>query len=128
MAKLVSLKAVETGQPFELSHQKEVSPALKCAVVLEMAHICFWYMTAKPYNKLESWYDKQFLDSFPILQFMICKGKGDFENFFFFLISNIMSSVNNNYLYAKFASALATLMWHFMMIAMEEVDEDVFGF
>lgn len=41
MAKLVSLKAVETGQPFELSHQKEVSPALKCAVILKMAHNCF---------------------------------------------------------------------------------------
>lgn len=46
----------------------------------------------------------------------------------FFRIFNVLSSVNNNYLYAKFASALATLMWHFMKIAMEEVDEDVFGF
>ena len=29
------LKAVENGLPFELSHHKDVSPALKCAVILK---------------------------------------------------------------------------------------------
>ncbi len=51
----------------------------------------------------------------------------DFENFGSFF-SNTMSSENNDCLYAKFASALATPMWHFMKIAMEEVRRNLFGF
>lgn len=53
--------------------------------------------------------------------------KGEiFENSFSFrLICNTMSS-ENDYLYAKFASALATPMWHFMKTEMEEVRRKIF--
>ena len=60
------------------------------------------------------------------------KGERDFENFenIFFFFSNTICPVgeNDDCLHAKFASALATLMWHFMKIAMEEVGRNLFWF
>lgn len=86
MEKLVSLKAVVIGQPFELSHHKDTSPALKCAVILNKWHPFIsdiWKQNhATKKYKAGTTSFLFFFYLFKIIQFMICKG--DFEEVFFF--------------------------------------------